>query len=237
MEELQPGALQGDGPLGAAAVLAIAPERMLPGGKLHPDLMGPPGVEGDVRQTERSIFCCGRNAVLQYSFFHTLAGTADREDPAFPAVLEQVIPQSTLSGEHFVRAACNHSPVLFDKTGSGGCPLGPAILHGIGLLAPRYLTAQGRCRLRGLCIDHQARDAGVQTVDDADVSVRLPPLLPEPQRHALFAGVPGGLVQHYKGIVFIDDKTHSLPSSSRALSLSTPAMVLPSLISPLMTIS
>ena len=61
--------------------------------------------------------------------------------------------------------------------------------------------------------------AGVQTVDDADVSVRLPPLLPEPLRHALFAGAPGGLVQHYKGIVFIDDKTHSLPSSSRATSL------------------
>ena len=54
--------------------------------------------------------------------------------------------------------------------------------------------------------------------------------------HALLAGQPGGLVQHHKGSIFVEN-VHSLPSSSRALSLSTPAMVLPSLISPRMTIS
>ena len=122
MDEAEPGALERNVSLDAAAVFAVAPERVAAGRELHPDLVGAPGVEGDVRQTERSIFCRGRNAILQYSFFHTLAGAADREDPAFPAVLEQLIPQSALSGERFVRAACNNSPVLLIKRGAAGVP-------------------------------------------------------------------------------------------------------------------
>ena len=98
--------------------LPSTPERMLPGGKLHPDLMGPPGVEGDVRQTERSILVWAV-AAMRYSStasFTPLRGRLHREDPAFAAVLEEIVPQQALGGERFVRAACNHSPVLLDKT-------------------------------------------------------------------------------------------------------------------------
>ena len=62
MQELQPRTLQDDVPFEPAAVFAVTPERMLPGGELHPDLMGPPGVEGDVRKAQGPIV-----AVMRYS--------------------------------------------------------------------------------------------------------------------------------------------------------------------------
>ena len=116
-----------------------------------------------------------------------------------------------------------------------GGRLGPAILFGINLLALRHLPAEGGGCLRGLCIDHQTRHAGVQPVDDAHIGVGPAPELPQGGGYAVLAGKPGGLVHYHEGCIFVE--YHSLPSSTSALSLSTPAMVLPSLISPLMTIS
>ena len=62
-----------------AAVFAVAPERMPPGGELHPDLMGPPGVESDVRKAQGSVR--GGDAVFEHGFPHPFARAADREDP------------------------------------------------------------------------------------------------------------------------------------------------------------
>ena len=59
--------------------------------------------------------------------------------------------------------------------------------------------------------------------------------LPQPGGQAGLTGQACRFVHDHKGRILIED--HSLPSSSRAFSLSTPATVLPSLISPLMTIS
>ena len=46
MDEAEPGALERDVSLDAAAVFAIAPERVAAGRELHPYLVGAPGVEG-----------------------------------------------------------------------------------------------------------------------------------------------------------------------------------------------
>ena len=74
--------------LDAAAVFAIAPERVAAGRELHPYLVGAPGVEGDVRKAGAAVWGGGRNAVFQHSLFHALARTAHRKNTAFPAVLE-----------------------------------------------------------------------------------------------------------------------------------------------------
>ena len=126
---------------------------------------------------------------------------------------------------------------MFHKRRSGrrtGVRLGPAILFGIKLLALRYLAAEGGGCLRGLRVDHQTRHAGVQPVNDAHIASGLS------QSFRRAAGTPSSLESRRacpppRGCIFVE--YHSLPSSTSALSLSTPAMVLPSLISPLMTIS
>ena len=114
--------------------------------------------------------------------------------------------------------------------------IGAAILHGVGVLTLGHLTAQGGGSCRGAGIDHQPGHTGVQPVHHPHKGVRCVPVGPQRGGHALLAGKPGGLVQHHKGGIFVEN-VHSLPSSNRALSLSTPAMVLPSLISPRITIS
>ena len=212
---------------------------MLPGGKLHPDLVGPPGVEGDVRKAEGTVFGLGLggDAVFQNGLPHPLAGLFYREDPALAAVLEEIVPQKAFGGEGFVRAACKDSPVLFEERGRGGFSLGPAVEHGIGFLTLGDLTAEGRSGSWRFGIDHQAADAHIQPMDDAHVGVGGCPQLTQPGGHALLAGKSGRLIHHHEGGVFVYDETHSLPSSSSAFNFSTPAMVLPSLISPLITIS
>ena len=239
MDELQPCALQGNVPLEPAAIFAVSVKRVLPGGKLHPDLMRPPGVERDLRKAQGTVRCRLHDAVFQHGFPHALAGAADREDPAFPAVLEQIVPQDALGWQLFVRPACDHGPVCFKKAGlcrCTGASLCSAVQNGISLLALRHLFCQSRCGSGCSGIDHQPRNAGVQPVDDAHIGVGPAPVLPQGSGDALLAGKTGGLVQHHKGSIFVEN-VHSLPSSNKALSLSTPAMVLPSLISPLMTIS
>ena len=209
---------------------------MPPGGELHPDLMGPPGVESDVRKAQCSVR--GGDAVFEHGFPHPFARAADREDPALPAVLEQIVPQDAVFRQRFVRCPGKDGPVLLgeDRCGQrilGGCS--PAVQHGVGFLALGDLPCQRGGGFRSPGTDHQAGHAGVQPVHDAHIGVRLPPQLPQPGGQAGLTGQAGRFVHDHKGRILIED--HSLPSSSRAFSLSTPATVLPSLISPLMTIS
>ena len=105
MPELQAAALQSDVSLYPAAILAVAGERMLPGGKLYPDLMGAAGVQSDACKAR--VPCCFQDAVFQNGFPHALARAADREHPAPAAVLEQPVPQGAFGGQCFVRPACN----------------------------------------------------------------------------------------------------------------------------------
>ena len=70
----------------------------------------------------------------------------------------------------------------------------------------------------------------------AHKGVRGVPVLPQGGGYAFLAGKPDRLVHHHKGRILVQD-VHSLPSARRAFSFRMPAMVLPSLISPLMTIS
>ena len=88
MDEAEAGALERDVSLDAAPVFAVAPERVAAGGELHPDLMGAAGVEGDVCEAGAAVRGRRRKAVFQHSLLHALAGAADREDPAPPAVLK-----------------------------------------------------------------------------------------------------------------------------------------------------
>ena len=69
--------MQGNAALLAAAVFAVAVQRVFAAGKLHPDLMGAPGVQGDLG---KAVFPCrGKDAVFQHRLPHPLAGTADRD--------------------------------------------------------------------------------------------------------------------------------------------------------------
>ena len=201
--------------------------------------MCPPGVERDLRKAQGTVRCRLHDAVFQHGFPYPLAGALYRKDPALPAVLEQIVPQDALGRQLFVRPACDHGPVCFKEAGlcrCTGASLYSAVQNGISLLALRHLFCQSRCGSGCSGIDHQPRNAGVQPVDDPNVCIRSAPPLAQGSGHALLAGQPGGLVQHHKGSIFVEN-VHSLPSSNRALSLSTPAMVLPSLISPRITIS
>ncbi len=81
------------------------------------------------------------------------ARAAHRENPAFPAVLEQPVPQDAFGGQLFVRPACNDGAVSLDERRHFRCAggrLGPAILFGINLLALCHLSAEGGGSLRGL---------------------------------------------------------------------------------------
>ena len=201
---------------------------------MYPDLMGAAGVQGDLGQT--GVPGLPGDAVLQHGFPHPFAGAADREHPAFAAVLEQPVPQGACRRQGVVRSAGKHRPVLLDKAG-GLCPaLGPAVLHRIGFLALGDLSAQGRGGRRGAGKDHQAGHAGVQPVHHPHKGIRGVPVLPQGGGHALLAGQACRLFYHYQGGVLVQD-VHSLPSFSKAFSFRMPAMVLPSLISPRMTIS
>ena len=74
VDELQPCALQGNVPLEPAAIFAVSVKRVLPGGKLHPDLMCPPGVERDLRKAQGTVRCRLYDAVFQNGFPHPLRG-------------------------------------------------------------------------------------------------------------------------------------------------------------------
>ena len=207
---------------------------MLPGGKLYPDLMGAAGVQSDARKAR--VPCCFQDAVFQNGFPHALAGAADREHPAPAAVLEQPVPQGAFGGQCFVRPACNDGAVLLDELRLFCPALGPAVLHSVGVLALGDLTAEcGRSPGRA-GKHHQAGNAGVQPVHHPHKGVRGVPPLPQRCGNALLTGKARGLVQHHDGSVLVQD-VHSLPSAISALSFRMPAMVLPSRISPLMTIS
>ena len=198
--------------------------------------MGPPGVEGDVRKAQDPV--CGRDAVFQHRFPHPFAGAADREDPPLPAVLEEIVPQSPRFGQGFIRRSRKDGAVLLHEDRCGGGVLrgfGPAVQHGVGVLTFGDLPGQGRCGLRRLGQHHQPGNADVQPVHHPHIGVRLAPEGPQRVGQTRFTGKTRRFVHDCKGRIFVDD--HSLPSSSRALSFSTPAMVLPSLISPLRTIS
>ena len=120
VHKAQAAALQGNAALLAAAVFAIAVQRVFAAGKLHPDLMGAPGVQGDLG---KAVFPCrGKDAVFQHRFPHPLAGTADREHPALAAVLEQVVPQHPGGGQLRVRRTGNDRAVLLDELRRGGTP-------------------------------------------------------------------------------------------------------------------
>ena len=234
MQKLQAAALQGNAAFYAASVFAVSGQRMLPGCKLHPDLMGAAGVQRDLSKAHLS--CRFHDAVFQHGFPYTSARAAHREYPAPAAVLEQPVPQGAFDGQCFVRPACNDGPISLDELRHFRLPFGPAILHSVGVLALGDLTAEcGRSPGRS-GKHHQAGNAGVQPVHHAYKGIRLAPQLPQGCGHALFAGKSGGLVQHHKGGIFVQN-VHSLPSAIRALSFRIPAMVLPSRISPLMTIS
>ena len=196
--------------------------------------MSAAGVQGDL--SKAGILRLPDNAVFQHGFPHALARAADREHPASAAVLEQPVPQGACRRQGVVWPAGKHRPVLLDKAG-GLCPaLGPAVLHCIGFLALGDLSAQGRGGRRGAGKDHQAGHASVQPVHHPHKGIRGVPVLPQGGRDPFLAGQPRRLVQHHKSIVLVQD-IHSLPSASRAFSFRMPAMVLPSLISPRMTIS
>ena len=148
----------GQCPLEPAAIFAVSVKRVLPGGKLHPDLMRPPGVECDLRKAQGTVRCRLYDAVFQHGFPHPLAGALYRKDPALPAVLEQIVPQDALRRQLFVRPACDHGPVCFAKAGlcrCTGASLCPAVQNGIGLLALRHLFCQSRCGSGCSGIDHQ----------------------------------------------------------------------------------
>ena len=234
MPELQAAALQSDVSLYPAAILAIAGERVLPGGKLYPDLMGAAGVQSDARKAR--VPCFFQDAIFQNGFPHALARAADREHPAPAAVFEQPVPQDAFGGQCFVRPACNDGAVLLDERRLFCPALGPAVLHGVGVLALGDLTAEFCRSFLRFGKHHQAGNAGVQPVHHPHKGVRGVPQLPQRCGNTLLAGKAGGLVQHYDGSVLVQD-VHSLPSAISALSFRMPAMVLPSRISPLMTIS
>ena len=193
--------MQGDAALLAAAVFAIAVQRVLAGSKLHPDLMGAPGVQGDLGKAV--LPCRGKDAVFQHRFPHPLAGTADREYPALAAVLEQVVPQHPSGGQLRVRRTGEDRAVLLDELRRSSFALGAAILHGVGVLTLGDLTAQGGGSCRGAGIDHQPGHTGVQPVHHPYKGVGRVPVRPQRGGHALLAGKPGGLVQHHKGGVLV----------------------------------
>ena len=64
MDEAEPCALKRKVSLDAAAVFAVAPERVAAGRELHPYLVGAPGVEGDVREAGAAS---GAEAEMRYS--------------------------------------------------------------------------------------------------------------------------------------------------------------------------
>ena len=117
VEKFQPRALEGEGPFPAAAVFSVSPEGMLPGSKLDPDLMGPPGVEGNFRQTHRPGFGGdpGGQPVFQHRLPHPFPGPGHRIDPPGPAVLEKIIPQDPRFRQGLVRPAREDGPISLDK--------------------------------------------------------------------------------------------------------------------------
>ena len=193
--------MQGNAALLAAAVFAIAVQRVFAAGKLYPDLMGAPGVQDDLGKAV--LPCRGKDAVFQHCFPHPLAGTADREHPALAAVLEQVVPQHSGGGQLRVRRTGNDRAVLLDELRRGGFALGAAILHGVGVLTLGHLTAQCGGSRRGAGIDHQPGHTGVQPVHHPHKGIRRVPVRPQGGGHALLAGKPGRLVQHHKGGVLV----------------------------------
>ena len=193
--------MQGNAALLAAAVFAIAVQRVFAAGKLHPDLMGAPSVQGNFH---KAVFPCrGKDAVFQHRLPHPLAGTADREHPALAAVLEQVVPQHPGGGQLRVRRTGEDRAVLLDELRCGGFALGAAVLHGVGVLTLGHLTAQGGGNCRGAGIDHQPGHTGVQPVHHPHKGIGRVPVRPQRGGHTLLAGKPGGLVQHHKGGVLV----------------------------------
>ena len=193
--------MQGNAALLAAAVFAVAVQRVLAESKLYPDLMGAPGVQGDLGKAV--LPCRGKDAVFQHRLPHPLAGTTDREHPALAAVLEQVVPQHSGGGQLRVRCTGNDRAVLLDELRRGGFALGAAILHGVGVLTLIYLTAQGGGSCRGAGIDHQPGHTGVQPVHHPHKGIGRVPVRAQCSGHTLLAGKPGGLVQHHKGGVLV----------------------------------
>ena len=193
--------MQGDAAFLAAAVFAVAVQRVPAAGKLYPDLMGAPGVQGDLGKAV--LPCRGKDAVFQHRLPHPLAGTADREHPALAAVLEQVVPQHSGGGQLRIRRTGEDRAVLLDELRRGGFALGAAVLHGVGVLTLGDLTAQGGGSCRGAGIDHQPGHTGVQPVHHPHKGIRCVPVRAQRGGHALLAGKPGGLVQHHKGGVLV----------------------------------
>ena len=193
--------MQGNAALLAAAVFAVAVQRMPAAGELHPDLMGAPGVQGDLGKAV--LPCRGKDAVFQHRFPHPLAGTADREHPALAAILEQVVPQHPCGGQLRVRRTGDDGAVLLDELRCGGFALGAAILHGVGLLTLGHLTAQGGGSRRGAGIDHQPGHTGVQPVHHPYKGIGCVPVCAQRGGHTLLAGKPGRLVQHHKSGVLV----------------------------------
>ena len=140
MQKLQAAALQGNAAFYAASVFAVSGQRMLPGCKLHPDLMGAAGVQRDLSKAHLS--CRFHDAVFQHGFPYTSARAAHREYPAPAAVLEQPVPQGAFGGQCFVRPACNDGPIPLDELRHFRLPFGPAILHSVGVLTLGDLTAE-----------------------------------------------------------------------------------------------
>ena len=195
MDEGQTVGPQGGGAVGVFAAIAdVAQQRQLPGGELHPDLVGAAGME--LYPHQGKIIRAPDLPVGQLGFPHAFAHTLHYETLVVSRVPEKKVGEGII---RLLRVAPQYRQIL----------LGDAVLGHQGCQLAGDLLAAGK--------DHHTAGDLVQPVDGSDV-VRFAGgliVLTQPLGHTfgaavIFGEIVDGLAAHHQMGVFVeDDRFHS----------------------------